>query len=536
MLRRILTDSHVKRNNVATITMIFLLTLSALHQSVSSTPWPASLVSYANVFGLVTPWSGRFSPHGAVSTPPTCPALAHLSLPPEHLPYYLYSHPEAADAARNDTRCRYLLQHYGEFLPCWGYEEDCPRQARYSPPVCAQEWQTGRRHRLNNTERFWIDAGFGYVREQKRQLVPICEARRQEGSWLECSEYARHCRGRDLYLDFRRLRIQESRVSANRFRRDILGPGEIGGRCKVHADTLLSMKGHEVHGLMSWYAELENLTSLNFQPTAGNENCDVILDRPTYFMKLDMGVNMYHHFCDFLNLYISQHVNGSFSTDVNIVVWDTTPRSYWDLFVDTWRAFTDHPLLHIKDYDGKRVCVREAVFSLMPRMVLGLYYNLPLVPGCTNSGLVRAFSRHVLYRLGINHVQPQDGRLRVTYLSRTTQHRRVLNEDQLLAQLRMDPRLLVNWACLIEIYNCRDEPCYRNIAALRGVGYVTWEGSESPTIIDELGTYKHRGDHHKFVNYTVGATEFRGLVEKAITHVINHPDYPTRPMHPKDEV
>ncbi|XP_078678625.1 EGF domain-specific O-linked N-acetylglucosamine transferase-like [Branchiostoma floridae x Branchiostoma belcheri] len=622
MSRRTLTDSRVNRRNSVAITMIFLLTLSALHQSVSSTtPWPASLVSYANVFGLVTPWSGRFSPHGAVSTPPTCPALAHLRLPPEHLPYYLYSHPEAADAARNDTRCRNLLQHDGEFLPCWGYEEDCPRQARYSPPVCAQEWQTqcrlqhdgeflpcwgyeedcprqarysppvcaqewqtGRRHRLNNTERFWIDAGFGYVRDQKRQLVPICEARRQEGSWLECSEYARHCRGRDLYLDFRRLRIQESRVSANRFRRDILGPGEIGGRCKVHADTLLSMKGHEVHGLMSWYAELENLTSLNFRPTAGNENCDVILDRPTYFMKLDMGVNMYHHFCDFLNLYISQHVNGSFSTDVNIVVWDTTPRSYWDLFVDTWRAFTDHPLLHIKDYDGKRVCVREAVFSLMPRMVLGLYYNLPLVPGCSNSGLVRAFSRHVLYRLGINHVQPQDGRLRVTYLSRTTQHRRVLNEDQLLALLRTDPRLLVSkvdyshrqmifipfrkmpfleqlqnthntdifigihgaglthalflpdWACLVEIYNCRDEPCYRNIAALRGVGYVTWEGSESPTIIDELGTYKHRGDHHKFVNYTVSATEFRGLVEKAITHVINHPDYPTRPMHPKDEV
>ncbi|XP_019622565.1 PREDICTED: EGF domain-specific O-linked N-acetylglucosamine transferase-like [Branchiostoma belcheri] len=575
MSRRILTDgdARVNRRNSVAITMIFLLTLSALHQSVSSTTrWPASLVSYANVFGLVTPWSGSLQP--GVSTPPTCPALAHLRLPSEHLAYYLYSHPEAADAARNDTRCRYLLQHDGEVSQCWGYEEDCPRQARYSPPVCAQEWQTGRRHRLNNTERFWIDAGFGYVREQKRQLVPICEARRQEGSWLECSEYARHCRGRDLYLDFRRLRIQESRVSANR--RDILGPGEIGGRCKVHADTLLSMKGHEVHGLMSWYAELENLTSLNFQPTAGNENCDVILDRPTYFMKLDMGVNMYHHFCDFLNLYISQHVNGSFSTDVNIVVWDTTPRSYWDLFVDTWRAFTDHPLLHIKDYDGKRVCVREAVFSLMPRMVLGLYYNLPLVPGCSNSGLVRAFSRHVLYRLGINHVQPQDGRLRVTYLSRTTQHRRVLNEDQLLAQLRTDPRLLVSkvdynhrkmpfleqlqnthntdifigihgaglthalflpdWACLVEIYNCRDEPCYRNIAALRGVGYVTWEGSESPTIIDELGTYKHRGDHHKFVNYTVGATEFRGLVEKAITHVINHPDYPTRPMHPKDEV
>lgn len=33
-------------------------------------------------------------------------------------------------------------------------------------------------------------------------------------------------------------------------------------------------------------------------------------------------VNMYHHFCDFFNLYVTQHVNGSFDTDVNIVLWE----------------------------------------------------------------------------------------------------------------------------------------------------------------------------------------------------------------------
>ena len=31
---------------------------------------------------------------------------------------------------------------------------------------------------------------------------------------------------------------------------------------------------------------------------------------------------MYHHFCDFFNLYVTQHVNGSFDTDVNIVLWE----------------------------------------------------------------------------------------------------------------------------------------------------------------------------------------------------------------------
>lgn len=32
---------------------------------------------------------------------------------------------------------------------------------------------------------------------------------------------------------------------------------------------------------------------------------------------------MYHHFCDFVNLYISQHINNSFSSDINIIMWDT---------------------------------------------------------------------------------------------------------------------------------------------------------------------------------------------------------------------
>ena len=32
---------------------------------------------------------------------------------------------------------------------------------------------------------------------------------------------------------------------------------------------------------------------------------------------------MYHHFCDFVNLYVAQHINKTFSTDVNIIMWDT---------------------------------------------------------------------------------------------------------------------------------------------------------------------------------------------------------------------
>lgn len=47
----------------------------------------------------------------------------------------------------------------------------------------------------------------------------------------------------------------------------------------------------------------------------------------TNVFPLLSGVNMYHHFCDFVNLYITQHVNNSFGTDVNVVMWDTVSSS-----------------------------------------------------------------------------------------------------------------------------------------------------------------------------------------------------------------
>ena len=41
-------------------------------------------------------------------------------------------------------------------------------------------------------------------------------------------------------------------------------------------------------------------------------------------LLLDLsGVNLYHHYCDYFNLFASQHINGSFDDDINIVMWDT---------------------------------------------------------------------------------------------------------------------------------------------------------------------------------------------------------------------
>ena len=69
-------------------------------------------------------------------------------------------------------------------------------------------------------------------------------------------------------------------------------------------------------------------------------------------------------------------------------------------------------------------------------MVFGLYYNTPLVDGCHGSEMVRRFSQFMMERLGIVQTGSlEDKRLRVTLISRVTQYRKILNEDDLVEAL-----------------------------------------------------------------------------------------------------
>lgn len=95
---------------------------------------------------------------------------------------------------------------------------------------------------------------------------------------------------------------------------------------------LLANNGEHKSPLQSWYAELEQYTQLSTYIT---NYCDEIVTRPTVFVKLDAGINLYHHFCDFFNLYASLHVNGTFNMDINIVIWDTVRRL---LHIDAFSA------------------------------------------------------------------------------------------------------------------------------------------------------------------------------------------------------
>lgn len=207
-------------------------------------------------------------------------------------------------------------------------------------------------------------------------MTVYCEPTFIHDSSLECSQYARFCRGRNIMLNFTDL---ITRKEPMRYAMDVLKHGEIGGYCKFNEQKLKEQLDH-VSALQSWAPELRFFKSMDQRPIE-NDLCDVVIDKPTYIMKIDATNNMYHHFCDFVNLYASQHLNftrpGAFSTDVNILIWES--YTYSSSFSKTFEAFTDNPLWDLNTFRGQVVCFKNLLMPLLPRMIFGLYYNTPIV-------------------------------------------------------------------------------------------------------------------------------------------------------------
>lgn len=83
---------------------------------------------------------------------------------------------------------------------------------------------------------------------------------------------------------------------------------------------------------------------------------------------------------------------------------------------------------------------------------------------------------------------------------------------------------LPNWATIFELYNCEDPNCYKDLARLRGVNYITWEHRDLVYPEDE-GHHPEGGAHAKFTNYAFNVKEFKRLVEKAAKNVRSHEEY-----------
>lgn len=81
---------------------------------------------------------------------------------------------------------------------------------------------------------------------------------------------------------------------------------------------------------------------------------------------------------------------------------------------------------------------------------------------------------------------------------------------------------LPKWASLFELYNCEDPNCYKDLARLRGVHYVTWENSSS---IETFDSDYEDGSHAKFKDFKFDVNEFDRLVKKAADAVRSDEHY-----------
>ncbi len=443
---------------------------------------------------------------------------------------------------------------------CWGYEPHCSKSVALSHIVCDDEDSVDPLTGKPAEEAFFEAADFGYVKAFVDSLTNFCEPRSQFDSSLTCSENLQFCTGRNLFLNFSGVSVRAGGAKKNlKYSMDVLAEGEIGGKCRLKKGPLRDNFEY-MAPLQSWAPELRNFVETK-TPVDGSDSplCDVFISAPTIVMKLDATVSMYHHFCDFFNLYASLLINStfhkdSFDLDVNILVWENL--DYQSSFEDVFNAFTVNPILNLDSFEEKTVCFKNLLMPLLPRMPFGLFYNTPIIDGCRNSGLFQAFSEFVTYRLGVHRSAPIDARrLRVTMLSRRTKYRRVLNENSLVSALtatgRYDVRLahfthahptfvvqmqevrntdilvgmhgaglthllfLPDWACVFELYDCGDPGCYTDLARLRGVHRVSWD---NPDLVfpeeDKDARNPHRG-HAKFMNYAFDEAEFVRKIDEA---------------------
>lgn len=182
--------------------------------------------------------------------------------------------------------------------------------------------------------------------------------------------------------------------------------------------------------------------------------------------------------------------------------------------------------------------------------------------GCENSALFNAFSEHILHRLQIkqNEVEAK-AKLRITFLSRETKFRKVLNEKDLIERISSNQNykvqrvnfgrnvsfkdqlkitrntdifigmhgaglthllFLPKWATLFELYNCEDPNCYKDLSRLRGVNYITWDNK---SLMESIDANYEGGDHEKFKNFRFDVDHFERLVKKAADAVHSHPEY-----------
>uniref|UniRef100_A0A1B6C0I5 Uncharacterized protein n=1 Tax=Clastoptera arizonana TaxID=38151 RepID=A0A1B6C0I5_9HEMI len=209
--------------------------------------------------------------------------FSEINLHPDHLPYYFNLFKEIGKQCLEETTCPYK-NNVGK-PGCWSYVNNCSQNESYSTPSCPGDHKGWVSSKQSQIDTFFMQGDFGYIGEQQNELMVICEPNFAADSSLICSKHLRYCQGRNIKIDFKDLINRKDPI---RYKMDVLTQGKIGGFCNLHQSRLDEECDH-ISPLQSWGPELRYFTSLTKQPAGTSETseCDVVIDKPTYIMKID---------------------------------------------------------------------------------------------------------------------------------------------------------------------------------------------------------------------------------------------------------
>lgn len=450
---------------------------------------------------------------------------------------------------------------------CWGYENGC--DIMYLMPECPSA-NVGNRLDDEKKIKWFTQADFGYIHDLRLELSKYCspekkllKENRRDVSLLECTNHFATCRGEDLFMH---INLPDDIGHGIDFKSaNIFKAGDIGGwNCDLQLKQMDKQQGHNGQ-LEAWYNELKNYRQV------GDKQCDFHETKQTYFVKMDSPLMMYDYLSSFINLYATMHFNNKFSQNNQIIIWDSiSPVNSG--FEEIWSAFTSNKLLNLDALNGTRACFEKFIFALPPRTIDGLMHR-SLNSDCKKSGLIAAFSKHVLHRLKIMNPYNRpasneaEDLIRVTILNRSNDKlRAIVNEKDFINAIRKKSNrylvkkidhgfenfrydlelihhtdiligihndeltyslFLPDWASVVELHDCGDKK-YESLARMRGVDYFTHQDPKTKNKLVEKvpvlpGTAKlahlNRSSSHKddkFCNYKVNIDEFMVFFEEIV--------------------
>ena len=254
---------------------------------------------------------------------------------------------------------------------CWGYEADCSWDDKEDIQIQCEPGARGWHGEPDPRRTFHKQADFGFLKQKHETVKSYCRPLREDGSKLRCSDNLEFCTASNIALDLSKMtqRVYKENL---KYKMDIFSPGDIMlSGCDLDTE-MLEANLDFMSPLQSWAPELRNVE------VKDDLKCDLTFEEPVFITKLDASVNMYHHFCDFINLYLSLHLNYSlggmeasaWDTDKRVLILENSPAGHKSPFSSSWTAFTQHPVLDLTKLTGKVICFKSVVFPLLARSAL----------------------------------------------------------------------------------------------------------------------------------------------------------------------